>query len=542
MKIFIRLIFVTIFIFLSACGFDQTAYYTPNTINNPNINGGKVLIFTTDGTYVDTANIGYHPDMVKFVDSSTIIVANEGTPEDDYASDPEGSISIITLASESTVEDVTTLGFGSIALNNDVRIKPDSTATTDIEPEYIAINQAGTTAWVTLQENNAYAVVDIQNKTISQINGFGKKELNTLKIDIVDDGVATPTTGTIDNIFALYQADAIASYSVNGDDYYITANEGSDREYGSYEDQSKANDLVDSNDNTLLSSDMDDILTVNSKDSKKLRVFNDLGKDLNGIYTSLYIAGTRSFSIWNASGIQVYDSASDFEEHLAAHYPTYFNIRVDNTDKASDISDMDTAGTPYTLVGDKAYFWDDIDAQSLKKGAKPSSLAIHTIANKTFAYIGLEKQGGFFIYDITDPSSPIKVSYFNDIDYSIAPGLNDLGPESMVAFEQDNRHYLAVAYKLSATVAIYDLANNGTASKLGSSINLGSFDQGAAGFVDYDNNSKTLFLSNNDSLSVDIVNISIPNTPSKLSINLSSLTTKVRSVSVIQGLIAVAVE
>ena len=224
MKIFIRLIFVTIFIFLSACGFDQTAYYTPNTINNPNINGGKVLIFTTDGTYVDTANIGYHPDMVKFVDSSTIIVANEGTPEDDYASDPEGSISIITLASESTVEDVTTLGFGSIALNNDVRIKPDSTATTDIEPEYIAINQAGTTAWVTLQENNAYAVVDIQNKTISQINGFGKKELNTLKIDIVDDGVATPTTGTIDNIFALYQADAIASYSVNGDDYYITAN------------------------------------------------------------------------------------------------------------------------------------------------------------------------------------------------------------------------------------------------------------------------------------------------------------------------------
>ena len=109
-----------------------------NTINssnfeksNPDLNGGKVLLYKTDGTYIDTANVGHLPDMVTFIDQNRLMVANEGEPQDDYIVDDEGSISLIILDDSSNVHNVTTLGFESVLLENEVRIKPDSSAERD---------------------------------------------------------------------------------------------------------------------------------------------------------------------------------------------------------------------------------------------------------------------------------------------------------------------------------------------------------------------------------------------------------------------------
>ena len=181
-------------------------------INNPDIGGGQVLIYTTDGEFVDAANVGNLPDMVKFANNNTLVVANEGEPEDDYVADDEGSISIITLNSDNKVQDVTTLGFTNDMLDGEVRIKPDSDASKDLEPEYVAVNAAGDTAWITLQENNAVAIVDLEDKEIETVKSLGKVTVSDQKMDITDDDTAAPVLNNPDNIFALYQPDTIQAY------------------------------------------------------------------------------------------------------------------------------------------------------------------------------------------------------------------------------------------------------------------------------------------------------------------------------------------
>ncbi len=507
------------------------------TINHPDIGGGKVQLYTTTGEYIDTANVGNLPDMVKFVNASSLVVANEGEPEDDYLADDEGSISIITLSTDKTVLDVTTLGFSDDQLVGNVRIKPDSTAANDLEPEYVAVNSAGDTAWVTLQENNAVAIVDIASKSILQVKSLGKVTVANQAMDITYDGIANPIVGNPADVFALYMPDTIVSYSVGGSDYYVTANEGDDREYGDYEDLEKANKLA-------LSAQLEAAVVTPDMGMEKLRVLSDLGDTNNDdVYEELYLTGTRSFTIWDADGNVVFDSGSEFEEAVATTLTAYFNTRVDDTDDAEDIQALIDDGVSYEMHGDTAYFWEGVDARSLKKGVEPESLAVHAIGDKVFAYIGLEKQGGFFVYDVTAPASATMVEYFNDIDYSQLPSAaGDLAPEGMVTFEQDGSHYLAVANELSSTLSVFELATDGTVTKL-TSLNVGSFDEGAAEIVDYSPADKTLFVTNAETSMVDIIDISTPALPSVVSrVDFSEHASDVQSVSVKDGVLAIAVK
>ncbi len=135
--------------------------------------------------HISTVEVGALPDMVKFnSDGSKLIVTNEGEPNDeagtanDYTIDPNGSISIINtnayLAATPVAPlqaDVKTVDFSAwnnrkAELNNKgIRITGKTGVTTtlaqDIEPEAIAIAADGKTAYISLQENNAIAVLDI---------------------------------------------------------------------------------------------------------------------------------------------------------------------------------------------------------------------------------------------------------------------------------------------------------------------------------------------------------------------------------------------
>ena len=67
--------------------------------SNPKQDPGKVVFFDLIGTYTNSITTGALPDMLTFTpDGSTLIVANEGEPSDDYTNDPEGSITIIDLS------------------------------------------------------------------------------------------------------------------------------------------------------------------------------------------------------------------------------------------------------------------------------------------------------------------------------------------------------------------------------------------------------------------------------------------------------------
>ncbi|WP_461557616.1 choice-of-anchor I domain-containing protein, partial [Synechococcus sp.] len=133
--------------------------------------------------HVSTVTVGALPDMVKFnADGTKLIVTNEGEPNSDYTIDPIGSISLIDTSKYSGTSpiapaqsNVATVDFSAWnnrkeeLINRGIRITGKTGVTTnlaqDIEPEAIAIAADGKTAYISLQENNAIAVLDISTTT-----------------------------------------------------------------------------------------------------------------------------------------------------------------------------------------------------------------------------------------------------------------------------------------------------------------------------------------------------------------------------------------
>src|SRR5690606_18995910 len=60
---------------------------------------GSVALYDTDGNRLAVVEVGALPDALTFSpDGRWVLVVNEGEPREDYAIDPEGSISIIDLS------------------------------------------------------------------------------------------------------------------------------------------------------------------------------------------------------------------------------------------------------------------------------------------------------------------------------------------------------------------------------------------------------------------------------------------------------------
>ena len=145
---------------------------------------GVVAFYNTDGVFQKSVTVGALPDMLAFTaDGNKVIVANEGEPNDDYTVDPEGSISIVDISNGVANATVTTADFTGFndrkqeLINKGVRIFGlNATVAQDLEPEYIAISGDGQTAVITLQENNAIAVVDIETATVQDILPLGYKD------------------------------------------------------------------------------------------------------------------------------------------------------------------------------------------------------------------------------------------------------------------------------------------------------------------------------------------------------------------------------
>ncbi len=474
---------------------------------------GRVLFFDTNGNFEKEVKVGILPDMVTFThNGKKVLVANEGEPAGDeglpdVVYDPYGSVTIIDTESYKTenidFKSVTTAPAGS-------KIKKNAEIARDFEPEYIAVSDDDKTAWVTLQESNAVAKIDLENDRLASVFGLGFKDLSQPEnaLDYKKDGVLNIETAPA-GVYAMYQPDTIDAYTVGGTRYFVTANEGDDRD-DFYDESIKASKLT----HTAI------------PDIGDLRVNPDIGDENgDGDYEKLYAYGGRSFSIWSEDGVQVFDSGNALARTVAARFPDQFNTR------------------------DKKGKWKGLDERSEKKGIEPEALTITKIGAKVFAYIGLEKQGGFFVYDITDPAHPVQIEYNNDIDYSKnakdcdpKSNIDDIAPEGMVAFTQDGTHYLAVANEGSGTVSLYRLADDGKATKL-STYYTGIYGESAAEIVDYDPAGKRLFVTNAAKNTITVLDVSDVTHMTKIKeIDLSAYGTGVNSVAVHNGKIAVAVE
>ena len=144
---------------------------------------GKAVFFDTQGVFQAAVQVGALPDMLTFTpDGRFVLVANEGEPNDAYTVDPEGSISIISVPTDLrrlTQAHVKTADFRAFnaSLPAGVRIfGPGATPAQDLEPEYITVSPDSRTAWITLQENNAIAELDLRMARVTAIHPLGSKD------------------------------------------------------------------------------------------------------------------------------------------------------------------------------------------------------------------------------------------------------------------------------------------------------------------------------------------------------------------------------
>ncbi|TKX52886.1 alkaline phosphatase, partial [Halorubrum sp. SS7] len=189
----------------------------------------------------------------------------------------------------------------------------DPRPSTDFEPEFVTVTPDSGTAYVSLQENNAVARVDIQRAEIAEISGLGFKdfslpgnELDTSDADAGDEDVISFQNWPVKG---MYQPDGIRAYEVAGRQYLITANEGDSRDY----EVSTVSDLSLADD--AFAPRLSENPFVDSVEALKrpenlgnLEVTNQLGDhDNDGQFEELYLFGTRSFAIWEATdnGLQL---------------------------------------------------------------------------------------------------------------------------------------------------------------------------------------------------------------------------------------------
>jgi DNA-binding beta-propeller fold protein YncE len=388
-----------------------------------------------DLSLVSSIRVGALPDMLTFTpDGRFVLVANEGEPNAAYTIDPEGSISIIDVTTPGTPT-ARTADFKAFNGREDtlrasgVRIfGPRATAAQDFEPEYIAVSPDSKTAWVTLQENNAVAIVNIDTATVSEVVPLGYKNHS-----LAGNGLDASDRDNAINIrnwpvFGMYQPDAIASYTVGGQTYLITANEGDARDYAGFAEEARVSTL------TLDPS----VFTAtacggacNAADRLgRLTVTNTLGRNTAGSFGALYAFGSRSFSIWDSRAKLVWDSGEELERRTSALPNAAFNASNDNNNR---------------------------DDRSDNKGPEPEGVAIARFGNRTFAFIGLERVGGVIVYDVSTPTAPFFVTYINTRDGATG----DLGPEGLTIVpataSPTASPLLIVGNEISGTTAIFQI-------------------------------------------------------------------------------------
>ena len=446
---------------------------------------GVVVLMDTTGRILKTVGVGTLPDHVSFTpDKKTILVAGEGEPicslengnttateksDPALVSDANGPVSLIDVSNGATSATVTTLDFSAFdktaLLAENVRVFfPGSTAAQDLEPEYITTNAAGTRAYVTLQEANAIAVVDLVNKTILDVAPLGFKDWSAAGLVYDGSNVDSGTNGTFANpisyagvpLKGMYMPDTIASMQKGGETFLLTANEGDARDYDCFKEESTFADTAGADSFASFWDTANDTVKANNKlGVQKTTLAFPTKAPVSGTTTNLYTFGGRSFSIWNSSGELVWDSGSQLEEIALRDYPTAFN---------SDSSD--SAATPQLMVSGQPA---RMDRRSTSKGVEPEALAVGTIGAQTFAFVGLERMGGIMVYDVSNPTAPSFVRYKNAALEGLAltpannttPGSYDVSPEGMVfvpeAASPNSKPMLIVANELSGTTTMYEV-------------------------------------------------------------------------------------
>lgn len=439
--------------------------------SDPKTDAGWIVFFDAagTGTALGAVRVGALPDMVTFTpDGTMVVVANEGEPADDYSVDPEGSVSVITVPNTvgvPTQGDVRTADFRAFETGLDPAVRvfggredasggtviPDFPVSENLEPEYATVAVDSTTAWVSLQEANAIAEIDLATATVTAVRPLGTVDRLEVPMDASDrDDVIDIRTWPV---LGFPMPDTLRSYRVGGSTYLVSANEGDSRDWDGYSEVARVKDLgadglapvcdtafdeVAGTDG--LPADLDGFLADEALGRLNITTADGLST-AGDCYETLYTYGTRSFSIWGTDGTKVWDSADAFEQITAEAMPEFFN---------------------------SSHTASELDNRSDDKGPEPEGLAVGAVDGRTYAFIGFERVGGIAAFDITDPADPAFVTYVNNRDFSVSAdddglaGAGDLGPEGLAfiaaADSPTGEPMLAVGNEVSGTTTLYSVA------------------------------------------------------------------------------------
>ncbi|RUS48802.1 choice-of-anchor I family protein [Cohnella sp. AR92] len=434
---------------------------------------GKILVLDYAGNYIREYETGVQPDMVKVTKNGRyILTADEGEPRT-AAGDPDGSVTIVDTTTNTTAQvkfdnpavvDDSVIIRGSSNIG-DPKIHGRSNDKADLqhdaEPEFISLSADEKMAYVSLQENNAIAQIDIATKSLKQVNGLGLKDFSLPQnsLDLLKD-----SSIRLENVpfYGVYMPDGIATYTVGGKTYVLTANEGDATEW-------------EARDNASTIGDMKMLLDPDSKAAKFLA--NKTAYDGTEVMSSmdnegLYLYGARSFSIWDTTATaddgtlaQVFDSGNDFERITATRLPANFNGSHDDP---------------------------TMDKRSSKKGPEPEYVKVGQVGSKTLAFVGLERIGGIMTYDITNPKNPKFVNYINTRKFNkiknagetVTGSESDTGPEGIdfipASLSPTKYPLLLVANEVGGTVSVLQI-NEGKYVSSPPGGGIGGTDSGASG-------------------------------------------------------------
>lgn len=383
---------------------------------DPQGNGDVVVLKTSTLEEVKKITVGAMPDMVTFSpDGNYILSANEGEPNAAYTIDPKGTISIINIKDNYSVKTIDFAAFESqkaTLVAGGFRIYgPNASFTQDIEPEYITVSPDSKKAYVTLQENNGVAEVDVVAGTITKIIPLGTRDIslaeNAFDVSDKDGKVGDLKTWPIK---AFYLPDAISYFTTGGNNYLALANEGDTRDWSkTTTEEVRVKDLT--------------LDPVKFPTAATLKLDANLGRltvskyfgdtDGDGDYDELYATGGRSVSILNAStGALVANIGKDLEQRVI------------------DAGKYD-------------------DERSDNKGVEVEGVTVAQVNGQTLAFIGMERVDMIAIYDVSVPTAPKFVQLFSTGD---APeGLLFVKPKD----SPNGRSLLIVSSEADGTVRFY---------------------------------------------------------------------------------------
>lgn len=438
----------------------------------------RVYRYTAENTLeaVFSQEVGYLPDSVAWsADGQTIVVANEGEPNDYYGTrkgiDPQGSISILRVDPDqgAALISAETLDFAGFSVDQleaaGVRLSGMNAAnpSRDLEPEFVRITPDSQQAVVTLQENNAMVVVDLASGTLGQPIGLGAKDWSGLSVDTSDDdGGYFPGERDFQS---LYMPDGMDVWSgQDGTTYVALANEGDGRV--------RPDDV-----NFEAESDGDFVLVGAGRaaklDSRGFDAIAQLEDPLTGDQIAIFDGGVVAkakdrkrfeaeagdeFFVTKAFGAVADDDFYSDEIRAGKLESPAENLIVSGgtEGRLKTIADRNTSdsitgfgGRSFTIrTLDGAIVWDsgDLldqiaveygvydDGRSDDKSIEPEHVEVATLGERSFAFVSLERGTSTLIpvFEVTDVTSPEHVYTFHapesispEATEFIATGTND---------------------------------------------------------------------------------------------------------------------